>query len=345
VPTPYLGEVRTFAGDFAPAGWSACDGTELDIAGNEDLYAVLGDVYGGDGEATFALPDLRGRAPLHKGQGPATSAYSRGDTGGVERATLTDQEIPPHAHSFQAAPTQGTGNQPWSGYVVAASATVDVFAEREVNTDFAATAVAPAGSSRAHENRMPFVAVNYVMATGPEATSGDGPFVGEVRPLAGDVVPAGWARCEGQLLPVEQNPVLFSVVSTLYGGDGEAEFALPDLRGGVVIGSGQGDGTDEYPQGTAGGAAAVALEVDDLPAHAHRARANTWRADVQTPGPDRSFARSGSGVAYRSNPAGSSTELAPETLAATGSGAPHDNYQPVLTLNFVIALEGEIPSR
>jgi microcystin-dependent protein len=192
---------------------------------------------------------------------------------------------------------------------------------------------------------MPFVAVNYVMATGPEATSGDGPFVGEVRPLAGDVVPAGWARCEGQMLPVEQNPVLFSVASTLYGGDGESTFALPDLRGGAVIGSGQGAATSEYFQGTAGGAATVVLEVDDVPAHAHRARANSGRADLQFPGPDRSFARSGGGSAYRSSPAGSSTELAPETLTATGSGAPHDNYQPVLTLNFVIALEGEIPSR
>jgi microcystin-dependent protein len=344
VPTPYLGEIRIFAGEFAPAGWATCDGTELEVAGNEDLYAVLGSAYGGDGDTTFALPDLRGRAPMHRGQGTGTSLYARGDSGGVEGVSLTTQQMPLHTHGFQASRSVGSSPNAAEN-VVAAGGNIDTYAGSAPTVNMAAAGIAPTGTTDQHENRMPFVAINYVMATGPEATSGDGPFVGEVRPLAGDVVPAGWARCDGQLLPIEQNPVLFSIASTLYGGDGESTFALPDLRGGVVIGSGQGAETSEYFQGTAGGEAAVALVPDDLPAHVHRARGTTAFARVQSPGPDRSLAQISGGVAYQTNATAALTTMSSTALGTAGSSAPHDNYQPVLTLTFVIALEGEIPSR
>jgi microcystin-dependent protein len=344
VPAPFLGEVRVFAGDFAPAGWSTCDGTELAVAGNEDLFAVLGSAYGGDGATTFRLPDLRGRAPMHRGQGPATSAYARGEAGGVEGVALVPDELPVHAHGLQATTSGGSANAP-AGSVLASPPVIKPFRVGGADGSLAPSAVAPAGQSAAHENRMPFVAINYVMATGPEATSGDGPFVGEVRPLAGDVVPAGWARCDGQLLPVAQNPVLFSVVSTMYGGDGEAEFALPDLRGGVVIGSGQGAETSEYFQGTAGGAGTVALQPDELPSHGHALLYSDDDATVQAPAPNRSLAWSSPGFVYHDATSGPVAAMGPEALARVGSGAAHANYQPVLALTFVIALEGEIPSR
>jgi microcystin-dependent protein len=219
-----------------------------------------------------------------------------------------------------------------------------LFREATPSAQMAAVAVAATGGSDSHENRMPFVAINYVVATGPDATSGDGPFVGEIRLASFDTVPAGWARCDGQLLPIEQNPVLFSVVSTMYGGDGESTFALPDVRGSVVIGSGPGDATSEYFQGTVGGAADVALDASELPAHAHRVRANLGDADLQAPGPANALARAEL-PCYQTNAATGVVTMGSETLARAGSSTPHENRQPFITLSYLIALEGELPAR
>jgi microcystin-dependent protein len=319
-----------------------CDGAELEIAGNEDLYATIGTAYGGDGETTFALPDLRGRAPLHRGQRPGSSAYALGAKGGVEGVALTVQQLPAHTHGFQASSNPGASSNP-AGHVMATTGAARLFREATPTALLAAVAVAAVGASDSHENRMPFVAINYVVATGPDATSGDGPFVGEIRLASFDTVPAGWARCDGQLLPIEQNPVLFSVVSTMYGGDGESTFALPDVRGSVVIGSGPGD-TSEYFQGTAGGAAGVALDASELPAHAHRVRANLGDADLQGPGPTNALARAEL-PCYQTNASTGIVTMGSATIAPAGSGASHNNRQPFITLSYLIALEGEIPVR
>src|SRR3954471_15920627 len=95
---PYVGEIRMFGGNFAPAGWSLCDGQLLPISENEVLFQLIGTTYGGDGQSTFALPDLRGRIPLHQGNG-----FTLAETGGVEEVTLTVQQIPSHSHAFLAS--------------------------------------------------------------------------------------------------------------------------------------------------------------------------------------------------------------------------------------------------
>src|SRR5512134_3759257 len=95
---PYVGEIRMFAGNFAPAGWMFCEGQLLPISENETLFALIGTTYGGDGQETFGLPNLQGRVPIHQGQGPGLSGYLIGEAGGVEGVTLTANQIPIHSH-------------------------------------------------------------------------------------------------------------------------------------------------------------------------------------------------------------------------------------------------------
>src|SRR6195256_5525495 len=111
---PFVAEIRIFAGNFAPNGWAVCDGQLLPISQNTALFSLLGTQYGGDGKSTFALPDLRGRVPIHAGQGPGLTAYSQGESGGVQTVALDASTTPAHTHEVNAlhGPTSGTGAVP-----------------------------------------------------------------------------------------------------------------------------------------------------------------------------------------------------------------------------------------
>jgi microcystin-dependent protein len=160
---PYVGEIRIFAGNFAPYGWLFCDGSLLSIAENETLFNLIGTTYGGDGQETFGLPDLRGRIPVHQGQGPGLGQYAMGQMGGTETETLTTQQIPAHQHAVMAA--TGVGNQtPPTGSVVAQSPQIQLYIEDAPDANMAAGAVGSTGGSRAHENLMPYLCVNYIIS-------------------------------------------------------------------------------------------------------------------------------------------------------------------------------------
>ena len=122
---PYVGEIRMFAGNFAPAGWAFCDGRVLPISEFETLFNLIGTTYGGDGQETFALPDMRGRVPVHQGSG-----FTLAQTGGVETVTLTTEQIPDHSHAFTAAGVQGTDNSP-AGRLPAVSQLRDTLKAKE----------------------------------------------------------------------------------------------------------------------------------------------------------------------------------------------------------------------
>src|SRR3954452_13991751 len=109
---PYVGEIRMFAGNFAPAGWAMCAGQLMPIAENDTLFTLIGTTYGGDGQETFGLPDLQGRIPIHQGQGPGTSSYTIAEKGGVESVTLTTQHIPVHNHGYMASTAGGSSGTP-----------------------------------------------------------------------------------------------------------------------------------------------------------------------------------------------------------------------------------------
>ena len=157
---PYVGEIRMFAGNFAPAGWMFCEGQLLPISENETLFQLIGTTYGGDGQSTFALPDLRGRIPIHQGNG-----FILAETGGVESVTLTTQQIPIHTHAFLASADTATSNNP-SGQVLAATtgATVSAYGTDAPKTTLLASMLQPAGGSQPHTNFQPYLCVNFIIS-------------------------------------------------------------------------------------------------------------------------------------------------------------------------------------
>jgi microcystin-dependent protein len=165
------------------------------------------------------------------------------------------------------------------------------------------------------------------------------PFIGQITLFAGDFAPRGWAFCNGQLLPIAQNTALFSILGTTYGGNGQTTFALPDLRGRVPVHPGQGPGLTDRQLGQNGGDEQVALQVDEIPAHAHRVNASTNARNSTSP-QERVLA-TGANI-YNSSP---NTRMSGNMLRTTGGNQGHRNMQPWLGVNYIIALEGIFPSR
>lgn len=170
------------------------------------------------------------------------------------------------------------------------------------------------------------------------------PFVGEVTLFAGNFAPRGWAFCAGQLLPISQNTALFSLLGTNYGGDGRTTFGLPDLRGRspLHVGAGQGPGLQAHSLGEMAGEDGVTLTTAQIPAHTHSLQAST-AASVSSPSSTVNLAASSAGNVYRdaTNPVAMSQTV----VSSNGGGLPHNNRQPYLSLNFIIALQGIFPPR
>jgi microcystin-dependent protein len=160
---PYVGEIRMFAGNFAPAGWALCAGQLMPIAENDTLFNLIGTTYGGDGQETFGLPDLQGRVPIHMGQGPGVSqSYQIGETGGAEQVTLTTNQIPNHSHVPLASSAAGTSDSP-AGAVWAASSAKQ-FVVASPNATMAPADSGPAGGSQPHANMMPYQTINFIIS-------------------------------------------------------------------------------------------------------------------------------------------------------------------------------------
>ncbi len=155
---PYVGEIRMFAGTFAPAGWMFCEGQLLPISENETLFNLIGTAYGGDGESTFALPDLRGRLPVHMGSG-----YILAETGGVESVTLTTNQMPVHLHPALASTDTGNTPNP-GGNVVARSSSVDLYIEGVAASALSTQSVSPVGGSQPHDNFMPYLCIDFIIS-------------------------------------------------------------------------------------------------------------------------------------------------------------------------------------
>jgi microcystin-dependent protein len=155
---PYVGEIRMFGGNFAPLGWAFCDGSLLPISEYETLFTLIGTTYGGDGQTTFALPDLRGRLPVHQG-----SSYVIGQAGGVESVALTVNQLPAHTHPAAASAAAGTGPAPGNA-IWAATSTDPLYAPGPATGAQMAPAVQPVGGSQAHDNLMPYTCVSFIVS-------------------------------------------------------------------------------------------------------------------------------------------------------------------------------------
>lgn len=163
MPQPYVGEIRMFAGNFAPNGWMFCEGQTLPIAENEVLFQLIGTTYGGDGEETFNLPNLASRVPIHMGTGPDGTTYQIGEMAGTEQETLTIQQIPNHTHAFTAS-TENAGQTNPANNVVGAPTALDFYKVGVGAAAMSAQSINAVGGSQPHENTQPFLCVNFVIS-------------------------------------------------------------------------------------------------------------------------------------------------------------------------------------
>lgn len=164
---PFIAEIRIMPYNFAPRGWAFCDGQILSIAQNTALFALVGTTYGGNGQTTFALPNLQGRAAIAPGQGPGLAAYQWGENGGASTVTLTSNQIPSHTHAVQAVAANGTSNTPvgndW-GKGAAGRGALNLYAPASDGTSMNSAAFPNAGSSGAHNNMAPYLTLNFCIA-------------------------------------------------------------------------------------------------------------------------------------------------------------------------------------
>ena len=269
----FLGEVKLFNGP-APAGYLLADGQLVNISTNSALFSLFGTIYGGNGETTFGLPDLRGRVPVGAGTGPGLSPRPLGSKGGTATLNVAVANLPPHTHTTFAGITGSTG----SGVPL--------------------------------DNMQPWLALTPLICIEGEFPSSNGPgndsFLGEIKWFGGTFAPGHWTKAEGQILPISQFPALFSIHGTIYGGDGEVTFGLPDLRGRTPIHHGQGPGLSSRPLGWSGGNQNLSISTIHLPVHHHPLPAGGMSGSV-------------------------------------GSGFPIDNMMPSLALNAMLdGLSGEV---
>jgi len=162
--TPYVGEIRMFAGNFAPVGWEFCSGQLLAISENETLFQLIGTTYGGDGESTFALPNLQSRVPVHMGQGPGLTNRVLAENGGTEEVTLTVPQIPNHTHAPLASNAGGSDSPGGNYWATSTTGKPYVTPGAPYVAMNAGTIGAPIGGSQPHENMIPFLGLNYIIS-------------------------------------------------------------------------------------------------------------------------------------------------------------------------------------
>jgi|KBSMisStandDraft_5_1062788.scaffolds.fasta_scaffold16489_3 microcystin-dependent protein len=164
MPEPYVGEIRMFAGTFAPNGWMFCEGQTLPISENDVLFQLIGTTYGGDGQETFNLPNLASRVPIHMGTGPDGTTYQIGEMAGTEQETLTTQQIPNHTHPFTVSTNVSQDTSPSNKVLGQSGGGGLIYMQDTADTPLNANAVGPQGGSQPHENTQPFLCINFIIS-------------------------------------------------------------------------------------------------------------------------------------------------------------------------------------
>ncbi|GIG40672.1 phage tail protein [Cellulomonas phragmiteti] len=332
--TGFIGEVRMFGATFVPRGWVPCDGRLLSISEHQAAFTVIGTTYGGDGQSTFAVPDLRGRTPLGAGTGPGRTPRTLGEVGGSETVTLTTQQMPGHQHPVLASGAQATATSP-DGATWGVAPDSAPYAAPPGAVTMAPQALGAAGGNLPHENRSPVLGVVFGLCVEGYYPTGDDDdtTMGEIRLWAGPTPPGRWLVCDGSQLSISTNQALFSILGTQFGGNGVQTFALPDLRGRVPVHAGA-----SATSGATGGAEQVTVLTSQLPQHTHTAQATTAAATSGSP------AGTTWAVAERPRYA-PSPQVAATPSGVSGATQPHPNMPPYTVLSFVIATQGVYPSR
>jgi microcystin-dependent protein len=161
---PYIGEIRMFAGNFAPVGWMFCEGQTLPISENDALFTLIGTTYGGDGQETFNLPNLASRVPMHFGTGPDGVNYQLAEAAGTESVTLSTQQIPNHSHPMVASTAAGNNANPGGAVIAQSPASITRLIEDVPSVQMNAQSATPIGGSQPHENCQPFLCINFIIS-------------------------------------------------------------------------------------------------------------------------------------------------------------------------------------
>jgi microcystin-dependent protein len=234
--TPFVGQIRTYAGTLPASGVSAADGAIVPVSLNTALFSIYGTNFGGNGQTTFAFPDLSGRTPTHTGG--VNGETLLGEENGTEANAITLSQLPAHSHTVPGTITP-------TGFT---------------------------GTGTPLKQQQPFLGLSFLIAlegSTPAQAGGSDPTIGEIALFGGSYEPAGWVRCDGQVLSVAQNQALFAVLGSKFGGNGTTTFALPDLRDRIAVGAGTGIGLSTVGVGDTFGANALTLTTSNLPAHTH----------------------------------------------------------------------------
>lgn len=160
----YIGEIRMFAGTYAPDGWAFCQGQPLNISEYDTLFVLIGTTYGGDGQETFNLPNLASRIPVHMGTGPDGTIYQNGNMAGTEQETLTVQQIPNHSHPFTGSTDASQDTNPAGKVVGQAGGGALLYLQDSTDSNMNIQAITPAGGSQPHENTQPFLCINFIIS-------------------------------------------------------------------------------------------------------------------------------------------------------------------------------------
>lgn len=355
-----------FGFNFVPQGWFACIGTTLPIQQYSTLFALLGTTYGGDGRTTFMLPNIQGYAVMGSGAGPGLTPRTIGEVVGNKEHMLLIPEMPSHRHRITAKASTGSvaetinpaGSYPAQlGNESTYAATPKVESVQQVDK-------LNVGSNFPHNNMQPSLVMNYCLCyTGDFPSSGDPDdysgvdcFVGEIKLFAGVRIPAGWAVCDGRTVSISQHETLFTLLGTTYGGNGQTDFALPDMRGRIPVSHGAAPSGRTYVLGQKSGTEEVRLLLNEIPAHTHFSP--TLLDDkVQQFSNASATAKANSTVGahaaivpgkklYGKTKSGSFTgDLLTAETTVEGGNQPHNNMQPTICLHYIIAMNGIYPSR
>lgn len=326
------------AWDHIPTGWFPCDGRVFKVDEYKSQYALLGNMYGGLPNATFALPDLRGRAPRASDPKNLRSTKS-----GVESVALAHNQIPSHNHRLQANSAPASATTPLGNLLSAGNARgIAAYAPPGPTADMNATTVGEAGGIDPHSNMQPYLAMNYLIALhGIWPAAGcwtDDPWTGEIRMFTHDLVPQGWSVCNGSELKISEYPALYALIGTTYGGDGVSTFRIPDIAGRVPIGAGHAPGMNSYPLAQSGGQEKVALTLSQMPPHSHQAHMAATNPTTNSPTGNMlaKAAQVFSAEAINST-------LDSNAISTAGADEAHDNMMPFLAVNYCICLYGIYP--
>ncbi|MBS7526928.1 tail fiber protein [Fusibacter paucivorans] len=346
----YVGEIRLYANVHVPENWECCNGQTLSISDYQALYDLIGTTYGGDGTKTFALPDLRGRVPIHMGTSKESTVFKLGDKKGALAVQLTEAQLPEHTHMLMISSEESEVTVPEGNTI--SEPPFNLFKEFDPSEKvlaMAADTVIATGGDQYHDNMQPYTSLNFIICVKEDTVDSEGveddmpmsQFIGEVRAFPFGFVPEGWLACDGKILNEYDYFQLSSILGQTFGGVAPAHnFGLPNLNKRIPI-----HNNPDFALGKMGGSEKVQIGISEMPKHTHglmviddmanetRSSFTRMIATANKPGSRALVAFCDTKTNY--------VEMSDQSITVTGESVAHDNVMPCLSLQYCIAYKGK----